>query len=73
LITGVLNIPLFLIGLVYLNSLEVDWVATGIGFFILCLYTPLWFYSQNEAKKAAMLAKERNAKEKEKISAETPV
>lgn len=73
LITGILNIPLFLIGIVYLNSLEVGWIATGIGFFILCLYTPIWFFSQNEAKKAAMLAKDRNAKEKETISAEMPV
>lgn len=73
LMTGILNIPLFLIGLVYLNSLEMGWIAIGVGFFILCLYIPLWFYSQKEAKKAALLAKERIAKEKEAVLAETPV
>jgi amino acid transporter len=63
-ITTVLNIPFFLIGIVYLNSLELGWAATGVGFFMLCLYIPLWFYSQRETRKA-IEAKEKTATEKE--------
>lgn len=78
LMTGVLNIPLFLIGLVYLNSLEMGWVAIGVGFFVLCLYIPLSFYSLREVKKAAVKAKaigerDRSAKERETTLAETPL
>jgi hypothetical protein len=76
--TGVLNIPLFLIGLVYLNSLEMGWVAIGVGFFVLCLYIPLSFYSLREVKKAAVKTKaigerDRSAKERETTLAETPL
>ena len=45
---GLFNLPLCLIGIVYLNSLEVGWASTIVGFVVLTLYLPLWFYSQNE-------------------------
>lgn len=48
--TAILNVPFFLIGIVYLNSLELGWSTTGIGFFMLCLFIPLWFYSQHETR-----------------------
>ncbi|AKB61626.1 APC family permease [Methanosarcina mazei] len=45
---GFFNLPLCLIGIVYLNSLEVGWASTIVGFVVLTLYIPLWFYSQKE-------------------------
>ncbi|WP_319506187.1 hypothetical protein [uncultured Methanolobus sp.] len=48
--TTILNTPFFLIGIIYLNSLELGWATTGVGFFMLCLSIPLWFYSQREAR-----------------------
>lgn len=50
-VTAILNIPFFLVGIIYLNSLELGWATTGVGFFALSLYIPLWFYSQREVKK----------------------
>lgn len=47
---GIFNLPLCLIGIVYLNSLEVGWTSTIVGFVMLSLYIPLWYYSQNENK-----------------------
>lgn len=70
--TAILNIPFFLVGIIYLNSLELGWATTGIGFFVLCLYIPLWFYSQRETKKKTE-AKERKAAEKYVIFGEIPV
>lgn len=70
--TAILNVPFFLAGIIYLNSLELGWATTGIGFFVLCLYIPLWFYSQREAKKKTE-AKERKATEKDVIVGEIPV
>jgi len=58
-ITAILNIPFFLVGIIYLNSLELGWATTGVGFFVLCLYVPLWFYSQREAKKVTEAKKEK--------------
>lgn len=48
LLFGVFNIPLCLIGIVYLNSLEVGWTSTLVAFVVLAVYLPLWYYSQNE-------------------------
>lgn len=45
---GLFNLPLCLIGVVYLNSLEVGWGSTIVGFVVLALYVPLWIHSQNE-------------------------
>jgi amino acid transporter len=50
LLFGIFNLPLCLIGVVYLNSLEVGWTSTIVGFVVLSLYIPLWYYSQNEGK-----------------------
>ena len=46
---GLFNIPVCLIGVVYLNSLEVGWTSTWIGFIVLSAYLPLWLYSQYES------------------------
>lgn len=48
LIFGIFNIPLCLIGIIYLNSLEVGWTSTIVAFFVLAIYLPLWYFSQNE-------------------------
>lgn len=48
---GVLNIPLFLIGIVALNSLELGWKPTMVGFVVLLTYLPLWAYSQRENRR----------------------
>jgi amino acid transporter len=48
---GLLNLPLFLAGVVFLNSLEVGWRSTWIGFGMMVLYVPLWIYSQHERAK----------------------
>lgn len=48
LLFGLFNLPLCLIGVVYLNSLEIGWTSTWIGFIVLGLYIPMWFYSQHE-------------------------
>jgi len=49
---GLFNLPLCLIGIIYLNSLEVGWTSTIVGFVVLALYIPLWYYSQNENRAA---------------------
>jgi len=48
LLFGLFNLPLCLIGIVYLNSLEIGWTSTIVGFIVLSLYIPLWLYSQHE-------------------------
>ena len=45
---GLFNLPLCLIGVVYLNSLEIGWTSTWVGFIVLALYIPMWYYSQHE-------------------------
>jgi amino acid permease len=47
---GLFNIPLCLVGVVYLNSLEVGWTSTWIGFIVLSLYLPIWLYTQHERR-----------------------
>ncbi|MET3936568.1 APC family permease [Arthrobacter sp. OAP107] len=49
---GLFNLPLCLVGVVYLNSLEIGWTPTWVGFIVLALYIPIWFYSQNETRRA---------------------
>jgi amino acid transporter len=56
LLFGLFNIPLCLIGVVYLNSLEVGWFSTWIGFIVLSVYLPLWLYSQHESRQLTALA-----------------
>ena len=45
---GLLNLPLYFIGVVYLNSLEIGWCSTWVGLLVMALYVPLWIYSQHE-------------------------
>ncbi len=49
LLFGLFNLPLCLVGVVYLNSVEIGWRSTWVGFVVLALYIPLWFYSQHES------------------------
>lgn len=51
LLFGLFNIPICLVGVIYLNSLEVGWFSTWIGFIVLASYLPLWFYSRIEASR----------------------
>ncbi len=48
--TGILNIPLFLIGIIYISTQESGWIATAVGFVVLLLYVPIWMHLQNESK-----------------------
>lgn len=48
---GIFNLPLCLIGVVYLNSLEIGWASTWVAFIVLGLYIPVWFYSQYEFRR----------------------
>ena len=51
-IFGLFNLPLCLVGVVYLNSLEIGWTSTWLGFIVLALYIPIWFYSQDESSRS---------------------
>lgn len=48
---GLFNLPLCLVGVVYLNSLEIGWTSTWVGFIVLACYIPIWFYSQHESRR----------------------
>ena len=48
---GLFNLPFCVIGVVYLNSLEIGWTPTLLGFIVLALYIPIWLYSQHESKR----------------------
>ncbi|MBO1269856.1 APC family permease [Arthrobacter cavernae] len=49
---GLFNVPLCVVGVVYLNSLEIGWTSTWVGFLVLALYIPIWLYSQHESRRA---------------------
>jgi len=51
LLFGLFNLPLCLIGVVYLNAVESGWLATAVGVAVLTSYFPLWLYSQQENAK----------------------
>lgn len=55
-IFGLFNVPLCLAGVVYLNSLEIGWTSTWVGFLVLSLYLPIWLYSQHESRRASAKA-----------------
>jgi len=42
---GLLNLPVYLIGMLYLNSLDLGGRSTIVGFLVLAFYIPLWLYS----------------------------
>lgn len=46
LIWGLLNIPVYFIGTIYITVSEYGWQTAMIGVVILALYIPLWFYSK---------------------------
>ena len=50
-IFGLFNLPFCVIGVVYLNSLEIGWAPTLLGFIVLALYIPIWLYSQHESRR----------------------
>lgn len=50
-IFGLFNLPLCLIGVVYLNSIEIGWASTWVAFIVLGAYIPIWFYSQYESRR----------------------
>lgn len=43
-----INMPLFLVGLIYLNSLDLGWSSTIVGVAVLAVYVPLYRYTKNE-------------------------
>jgi amino acid transporter len=49
---GLFNVPLCLIGVVYLNSLEIGWTSTWVGFLVLALFVPIWLYTQRESRRS---------------------
>ncbi|MDQ0862815.1 APC family permease [Arthrobacter globiformis] len=53
---GLFNVPLCVVGVVYLNSLEIGWTSTWVGFLVLALYLPIWLYSQHESRRASRKA-----------------
>ncbi|MCM1987785.1 APC family permease [Methanococcoides seepicolus] len=53
---GLFNLPLCLVGVIYLNSVEGSWFSTIVGICVLALYVPMWFYSQHEAHTDKMAA-----------------
>ncbi|MFJ5957043.1 APC family permease [Paenarthrobacter sp. NPDC092416] len=61
---GLFNVPLCLIGVVYLNSLEIGWASTWVGFIVLALYLPIWLFTQHELRrqnnKAATISSPEN-------------
>jgi hypothetical protein len=40
------------VGVVYLNSLEIGWASTWVGFIVLGLYIPIWFYTQHQTRRS---------------------
>ncbi|MDV0446762.1 Putrescine transporter PotE [Methanosarcinaceae archaeon Ag5] len=50
---AVVNIPFYLVGIVYLNRLDAGWGPTLLGFVVLALFIPLWWWAQKEAQKKA--------------------
>ena len=61
-IFGLFNLPLCVIGVVYLNSLEIGWTPTLLGFIVLALYIPIWFYSQHESRRNTIKGEENDTK-----------
>lgn len=58
---GLLQIPLLLIGALYINNLAYGLVPTAVGFAVLASFFPLWIYSQHESHRL----REKEDREKE--------
>lgn len=52
LIFGLFNLPFCVIGVVYLNSQEIGWSSTWLGFAVLGLYIPIWLFTQHELRRS---------------------
>jgi amino acid transporter len=50
LIFGLLNIPVYLVGIMYINALDAGFWPTVVGVGVLLTYLPLWSYTQNRQK-----------------------
>ncbi|QHI71130.1 APC family permease [Aminipila terrae] len=50
LIFAIIDVPLYIIGLIYINSLDAGWSSTIVAVVILLLYIPLYIYSTYERK-----------------------
>lgn len=50
---GFFNLPVLLVGVIYLNSLEVGWTSTWLGFLVLASYVPLWLHAQRRRQHQA--------------------
>ena len=60
---AVLQIPLLLVGAIYINNLAYGLIPTAVGFGVLAIFFPLWLYSQNESHR--IREKERREREEE--------
>lgn len=49
---SILNIPFYLIGILYLNSIDFGWGPVLMGFVVLLCFVPLWLIAQKENKLA---------------------
>lgn len=49
-----INIPLFLIGMIYLNSLDLGWSSTLVGIAVLSVFFPLNKYTKYEKKRSML-------------------
>nr|WP_315024374.1 APC family permease [uncultured Aminipila sp.] len=50
LIFAIIDVPLYVIGIIYINSLDAGWSSTIVAVAILLLYIPLFIYSTFEKK-----------------------
>ena len=48
---GLMQLPLLLVGAIYINNLEYSWLPTAVGVGVLFAFFPLWAYSQWENKR----------------------
>jgi len=53
LVFGLFNVPLCLVGILYLNGLEFGSTAIAVGIVILASYVPVWMYSQRQSQSYA--------------------
>ncbi|MFI2563395.1 APC family permease [Paenarthrobacter sp. NPDC018779] len=77
LVFGLFNVPFCVVGVVYLNSLEIGWTSTWVGFLVLAPYVPIWLYSQREKRRpnggsAEETVQRLDAAEPEKVLDPTP-
>lgn len=70
-VVGLFLVPCGIIGLVYLNSLEIGWTSTIVGFGVLVIYGPIWWFTQHENhvhKAAAARSAHEDAGDVERLS-----